>query len=218
MTIDSAAQTIWEYMLMHRPLEKADAIFVLGSWDIRVAEYAVQLYLDGWAPIMLFSGSGSVHQEEEAWQHFSGSTEAEVFADIARKMDVPEEAIIIENQSQNTGENYEFSKKKLEERGVFLQRVIAVQKPFMERRTFATGKIWWPEVDIIVTSPPIPFENYATAAHNKEYVINNLVGDLQRIEDYPKRGWQIEQDIPADVWAAYEFLIDKGYTQRLIQW
>lgn len=51
---------------------------------------------------------------------------------------------------------------------------------------------------------------------SKDYLITMMVGDIQRLKEYPKRGWQIPQDIPADVWAAYEFLVAKGYTDRLI--
>jgi hypothetical protein len=43
-----------------------------------------------------------------------------------------------------------------------------------------------------------------------------MVGDLQRIRVYPARGYQIEQDIPTDVWAAYEELVRAGYDRHLI--
>lgn len=52
MNKDNAVQKIWNYMLMHQPLQKSDVIFVLGSRDTRVAEYAAQLYLEEWAPII----------------------------------------------------------------------------------------------------------------------------------------------------------------------
>jgi len=39
---------------------------------------------------------------------------------------------------------------------------------------------------------------------------------MQRIKEYPKKGFQIEQEIPDDVWVAYEFLVEAGYTNRLI--
>src|SRR5262249_51757135 len=47
-------------------------------------------------------------------------------------------------------------------------------------------------------------------------VINIMVGDLQRIRIYPGRGFQIEQDIPDDVWQAFEKLIELGYDKHLI--
>ncbi len=218
MTKEKALNLIWDYMHMEHTLKKADAIFVLGCRDTRVAEHAAQLFLDGLAPIIIFAGSGSIHNSKPGREQFVGSTEAEVFADIARKMGVPEEAILIENRSQNTGQNYEFSIQLLREKNIEPNTVIAVQKPYMERRTYATGKVWWPNIELIVTSPPIPIEKYedASNSHN-EHWIHALIGDLQRIKEYPAKGFQIEQDIPDEVWEAYEYLVSLGYTDRLIK-
>jgi len=219
MTKQEALQIIWDYMHMGHELKKADLIFVLGNRDLRVAEYASDLFLEGegWAPYILFSGSGDIHNEKPGRERFQGSTEAEVFAEVARNKGVPEEAILIENKSQNTGENYQFSRKLLEEQRINPTTVIAVQKPYTERRAYATGKVQWPDVELIVTSPPIVLENYSDGVDIKEdWLINGMVGDLQRIKEYPKQGFQIEQDIPERVWKAYEFLTGEGYTKRLI--
>lgn len=217
MEKQAALKLIWDYMLMHHRLKKADAILALGSHDIRVGEYAAKLWLDGWAPYLVCSGSGTIHKDNPAWGGFVGSTEAEVFATVARKAGVPDEAIIIENQSQNTGQNYEFTANLLKKRGLVLKSVIAVQKPYMERRTFATGKIWWPEVELIVTSPPISLAEYKQIGYGGEHWIHAMVGDLERIREYPKKGFQIEQDIPEEVWEAYEYLVGEGYTNTLIK-
>jgi len=124
-------------------------------------------------------------------------------------MGVPREAIIIENKSQNTGQNYAFTTALLRARGLDIREnktVIAVQKQFMERRTYATGKIWWPDVDIIVTSPPMEMKDYPasnpTIAAAGDHWICAMVGDLQRIRDYPSKGFQIAQDMPEGVWQA----------------
>jgi uncharacterized SAM-binding protein YcdF (DUF218 family) len=217
MTVESASQKIWDYMLMHQKLKKADVIFVLGNRDTRVAARAAQLYLESWAPILLCAGSGSIHNHKPGREQFIGSTEAEVFANVAINMGVPKESIIIENESQNTGQNYEFGIKKLKEHNINVQRMILVQKPYMERRTYVTGKVWLPNIELLVTSPQIPFDKYPTDGITKENVINTMVGDLQRIKEYPKKGFQIEQDIPQDVWDAYQYLILEGYTERLIK-
>ena len=42
-----------------------------------------------------------------------------------------------------------------------------------------------------------------------------MVGDLQRIKVYAETGFQIPQEIPADVWSAYDELVALGYDQRL---
>lgn len=219
MNNNTAIRLIWDYMHLGHTLEKADAIVVLGSYDIRVAEYAAQLWLKGWAPYLVCAGSGTVHEKSPFWQRFVGSTEAEVFADIARAAGVPDSAILIENQSQNTGQNYEFTLRLLAKKNIDVTRIIAVQKPFMERRTYATGRVWLPEnVELIVTSPLLALEEYPDAiTGNDDLWIHNMVGDLQRIKEYPARGFQIHQDIPADVWTAYEHLVAQGYTRGLIK-
>ncbi|MCA9361325.1 YdcF family protein [Candidatus Kaiserbacteria bacterium] len=219
MTKNEAINKIWDYMHINHNLKKADVIFVLGNRDIRVAEYATKLYFNGLAPIILFSGSGNIHNSKPGREQFIGSTEAEVFANIARKLGVPDEAILVENKSQNTGENYKFALNLLAQRGVGPKTIIAVQKPYMERRTYATGKVHLSDdIELIVTSPPIPVAEYSNEPNSKdEHWLNAMVGDLQRIKEYPAKGFQIEQEIPYDVWQAYEFLVEQGYNKRLIK-
>lgn len=219
MDNNEAIRIVWDYMHMGHSLNKADAIMVLGSYDIRVAEYAAKLWLDGWAPCLIFSGSGTKYSDSAVWQRFVGSTEADVFADIARKAGVPDDAILIENKSQNTGQNYEFAMSLLKEREFRLERLIAVQKPFMERRAYATGKIWLPEnVELIVTSPNLSLEEYQNELLCiSDHWVNNMVGDLQRIKEYPVKGFQIHQDIPDEVWGAFNFLVENGYSANLLK-
>jgi hypothetical protein len=44
-----------------------------------------------------------------------------------------------------------------------------------------------------------------------------MAGDLQRIKVYAEKGFQIYQEIPAEVWDAYEQLVAAGYNEHLIQ-
>ena len=59
------------------------------------------------------SGSGTSNHQFSAWGDFEGKTEAEVFAAKAIELGVPKENILIENKSQNTGQNYEFVQNTL---------------------------------------------------------------------------------------------------------
>jgi uncharacterized SAM-binding protein YcdF (DUF218 family) len=94
---------------------------------------------------------------------------------------------------------------------------IAVQKPYMERRTLATFASRWPELDVVVTSQPIEFDDYAREGEiDREDVIHIMVGDLQRLIVYGRKGWSAPQEIPAEVMAAYEGLVAAGYTRRLL--
>jgi uncharacterized SAM-binding protein YcdF (DUF218 family) len=213
MNEDQLAKTIWDYMKMNQPLEKADLMFVLGSSDLRVPAYAAELFLEGWAPLILFSGRSGKAATMEKW----GMTEAEKFASIAQEKGVPLEAIILEKESMSTGDNIQFTKKLLAEKGIEPKKLILIQKPYMERRTYAAFTKQWPGMDFLVTSPPLTLEEYPNEDLSREFVINMLVGDLQRIKEYPAKGFQTEQEIPSEVWDAYEKLVGMGYTDHLIK-
>jgi uncharacterized SAM-binding protein YcdF (DUF218 family) len=208
----SLAQTLWEYHHMQHTLQKADCILTLGSHDTRVAERAAELYLEGWAPLMIFSG-GLGRLTQDMWT----DTEAERFARIAQAMGVPEEVILIENRSTNTGENITFTQQLLKEAGIEAHSFIVVQKPYMERRSYATFKKHWPDKQLVVTSPQLSFTAYATDEIPLEKVIHIMVGDMQRIKIYPAKGFQIEQPIPDNVWQAYEELVALGFDHQLTQ-
>ena len=66
----------------------------------------------------------------------------------------------------------------------------------MERRSYATFKKHWPDKELMVTSPQIPFDEYANEEIPLERVIHIMAGDLQRIKFYPAKGFQIHQEIP----------------------
>ena len=207
----AAAKKLWDYHHVNHSPEKSDCILVLGSHDLRVAERAAELYLQGWAPIIIFSG-GLGRLTQDLWK----VSEAESFAAIAEKMGVPKEAILIENRSTNTGENILFTQQLLKTKNLDPKSFIVVQKPYMERRSFATFKKHWPDKKLIVTSPQISFEEYPNEEMPLEKVINIMVGDMQRIKLYPEKGFQIFQEIPGDVWQAYEKLVASGYDMDLI--
>ena len=196
---------------MNHALEKADCILALGSHDLRVGERAAELYLEGWAPLLIFSG-GLGNLTKGLWTE----TEADQFAALAMRIGVPEKSILVENKSTNTGENILFTQRLLAERNLDPKTFILVQKPYMERRSYATFKKHWPDKKLIVTSPQISFKDYPTEEIPLEKVINIMVGDLQRIKFYPEKGFQISQEIPTDVWEAYEELLASGFNKHLM--
>ena len=204
--IYEAALVLWKYHHLNHKLEPCDCILVLGSHDLRVAEEGARLYLAGFAPLIVFSG-GLGNLTSTIWK----VPEADQFAEIALKMGVPPTTIMVENKSTNTGENIRFTEKLLAENKLHPQSLILVQKPYMERRTYATTRIYWPEKKLLVTSPQLSFDQYHTAEIPIEKVISIMVGDLERIRYYPDKGFQIHQDIPGNVWQAWELLVDAGY-------
>jgi uncharacterized SAM-binding protein YcdF (DUF218 family) len=213
--VRALARIIWNYHRLNHQLSSADAILVLCSHDTVVADRGAQLFLDGWAPLLIFSGGlGSITK------HLWSEPEADQFARLAMARGVPRDRILIENRSTNTGENVLFTRQLLAEQHIDVRKFILVQKPYMERRTYATFKRLWPEHEPIVTSPQVSFDDYLSrGSHDTlsvDDVVSIMVGDLQRIRLYPDKGFQIHQDIPDAVWQAFEELVAAGYDQRLI--
>lgn len=213
--IRALAETLWHYHQLRHDVTAADAILVLCSHDKAVAERGAQLFLAGLAPLLIFSGGlGAITK------HLWSEPEADQFAAIAIATGVPPAKILIENRSTNTGENVAFTRQLLAGKGIDPQTFIVVQKPYMERRSYATFKKVWPGKRLMVTSPQVSFDDYLAKYSNEtlspDDVVSIMVGDLQRIRLYPAKGFQIEQDIPAGVWAAFEELVAAGYDRHLV--
>ena len=211
LTRDEAIQCVWDYHQLGHELAPSDAIFALGSHDLRVADRAAELYHQRLAPWVICSGGfGNLTRNRFV------EPEADLFARRVGELGVPLGAVLIENQSTNTGENVRFTRKLLVDRALIIRSVVAVQKPYMERRTYATLRAQWPEVEVRVTSPRLSFEEYC-AQIPREDVVHIMVGDLQRIMVYPRLGFMIEQEVPPPVRAAFDLLLAAGYTRHLVR-
>jgi len=208
------ARQLWSYLLLNRPLKKSDMIIVLGTNDLRLADHAATLYKKGYASQILFSGG--MNKRDDLLKNIWTEPEAVVFARRAIKQGVPKKAILLEKRSTNTGENIQFTSKILQKKGITLKSIIVVQKPFMERRAYATAKKYWPKQDIIATSPKITFTKYPTKNMPLNAIINLMVGEIQRIKEYPKKGFQIRQPIPKNVMHAYTTLREAGYNKHIM--
>ena len=211
MSVEAWARILWDYMRLGHALRRADCILVLGSHDTRVAERGAEIFLQRWARLLVMCGDRGA-LTRKIWTR----PEAEVFADVAVAKGVPRERILIESRSTNTGENVAFARRLLAERGLLPATAIAVQKPYMERRTWATFRKQWPDLDLVVTSPRLDFDAYPTPEITRDDVIQIMVGDLQRIRLYAERGFQIPQEVPAPVIEAYDRLVEAGYDRRLV--
>ncbi|MEZ9297856.1 YdcF family protein [Vibrio splendidus] len=199
---------LWNFMSMGHKVTSSDCIFVLCSNDTRVAEYAAELYLQKVAPYIVFSG-GVGRFTEGSFER----SEAETFASIARDCGVPEADIIIEKHATNTGENVRFTYDLLTKRGLSPKRLTLVQKPFMEKRTYATFSKQWPEqaAEIRVTSQWQSWVDYFNEELPLDMVLGALVADFERVKTYPAQGFQIKMPIPDDVDQAYQALKKLGF-------
>lgn len=212
MSVDRDARLVWDYHHVGHALAPAECILVLGSHDTRVAERGAEVFLQGLAPLIVFSGNlGAL--TSGMWER----PEAEIFAEVAERAGVPRDKMLLETRATHTGENVDYSRQLLRERGMAPTRAIAVQKPYMERRTLLTFQQRWPELDVIVTSPQLDLDSYPNDLISREDVIHIMVGDFQRLFLYAQRGWSAPLEIPPEVMQAYLRLVEAGYTGRLIQ-
>ena len=214
MTTDDKARIIWAYMRQDMPLQPADAIFVLCSHDTRVAERAADLFTEGYGPWTIVSGGAGT-----VTGGMFDKPEAEVFKDILLSRGVPLDKIIVESKASNTGENIRFTYDLLQSQRRDFTSFILVTKPYMERRVCATFQKQWPDksTEFAVTSPQLDYDDYMQgSAIDEDDVINIMVGDLQRIKEYPAMGFMTAQAIPREVWRAYRDLIAAGYDAHLI--
>ena len=207
-------QVIWDYLCLNEPLEEADCIVGFGNLNTDIACRAAELYHQGYAPKVLFTGGLGRNTEG-----LLPEPEAVRFARVAMDCGVPECDIILEPDSTNTKENIVFTRQKLESLGLPHGRILGVHQPFMERRIKAAMGVYWPELDFCVTSPQVTIPQYLEAAARQgvspNASVSVIVGDFQRMDLYAKLGYQLPQHIPEEAWAAFRELVAMGFDQQL---
>jgi uncharacterized SAM-binding protein YcdF (DUF218 family) len=204
------AKVIWDYHQMGHDLKRCDAGIGLGSHDLGVATLAADLYHAGLFPVLVFTGANS----STTLARFPRG-EAVHYAEQAMALGVPQPAIIIEPEATNTGQNISYARRALTDAGITPASVMLISKPYMQRRAYATARKLWPEVSIVCASEDMSLDDYLKQMGDDKLVIDMLVGDLQRVIEYPARGFAIAQEVPAEVHDAYQRLITAGFDSRL---
>ncbi|MBT8227969.1 MAG: YdcF family protein [Dactylosporangium sp.] len=204
-------EILWDYHDMHHELRPCDLGIGLGSHDPGVAMCATELFHAGMFPRIVFTGANApttigrfprgeaVHYREHAIEH-----------------GVPADAILIETAATNTGQNFDYTRRLIDDQGISIASAIVISRPYQQRRAYATCKKLWPELDILCASHALTLDDYVTMINDVNRVINMLVGDTQRIEVYAEQGFAIPQDMPDQVRDAYQRLAKAGFTSRLV--
>ena len=119
-------QILWDYLGMHQEPRKADCIVGFGNFNTDIARRAAELYHQGYAPKIMFTGGLGRNTT-----NLFTEPEAVKFARVAMECGVPKEDIILEDKSTNTKENIDFMRKIFEEQGMPNAKVQGVHQPFM---------------------------------------------------------------------------------------
>jgi uncharacterized SAM-binding protein YcdF (DUF218 family) len=205
------AQLVWDYHQMHHALKPCSVAVGLGSHDLSVATAAAEAHQAGLVPLIVFTGANSPTTRTRFPEG-----EAVAYRKHALALGVPADAVLVEPNATNTGQNITYSRKLLEEAGVDVSSILLVSKPYEQRRAYATARKMWPGVEIVCTSAPMELPEYVDSIGDGRLVIDMLVGALQRLMIYPQQGFMIDQDVPEGVMAAYERLCHAGFTSRLL--
>jgi uncharacterized SAM-binding protein YcdF (DUF218 family) len=208
------ARIVYAYHhLNHNPIP-ADVIVALGTNDLRIAEFAAGLYHRGYGKKVVCTG-GIAHVSDLLATRWN-VPEAEMYAAILQRSGVREEDILLETRASNTSENIVFTRELLREAGIQPKNILISVKPFMQRRAWATMAVEWPEMPATIASPNFTLDEYFTSELTPDRIVNIMVGDLQRLWVYARKGYSAPQRIPGEVIRAYERLVALGYTEHLI--
>ncbi|MEV8454095.1 YdcF family protein [Streptomyces sp. NPDC052095] len=207
-----AAQRIWDHLLLDGPVRPCSAAIGLGSHDLGVATTAAGHYRAGLFPTLVFTGGNSPTTKDRFPRG-----EAVHYREHAISLGVPEGSVLVEPLAANTGQNITYTRALLDQRGLAVDSVLLVCKPYMERRAYATCRKLWPEVAVGCASERIGLADYLEVIGDRKLVIDMLVGELQRIQEYPRLGFATEQPVPAPVLGAYGRLVRAGYDSRLMK-
>jgi uncharacterized SAM-binding protein YcdF (DUF218 family) len=203
----TVAQQLWNYLSAGRGHAISDAVVVCCSYDLRVCDHACNLIRHGVAPLLIFSGNTG------NWtRHLWASPEAHVFRERALRNGVAEDAILVEERSTNFGENIAFV-RRLEPQ---LRRVTFVTKPNSVLRVRLTVPVQWPDVTAFVDAPPLRFPEDVSNVVGVLGVIDEMVGDVDRILKYPALGYQAPHELPAEILEAWRSLVRLGFQNHLL--
>ncbi len=207
----AAARQTLAYLATTDPLPDApcDAIMGFGVFDLKLPRFCGDLFHRGRATRLIFTGGIG------AGTGNLGGPEAEVWrAELRRSHpEISDAAVLIENRSTHTAENIAFTAALLAREhpglafGRGLHRLIVVASPSRLRRVGLTLRQNQPALQVVRQLPPVSLE-VEWAAYGLQGIdyLAHLAGELDRLVDYPARGWIAAESLPPEIAAAHAVL------------
>lgn len=207
----AAARQALAYLAATDPLPGApvDAILGFGVFDLRLPVFCGNLYRRGLAPKIIFTGGLG------AGTGNLGGPEADAWHTALRRADpsIPPTDIILENRSTNTAENVAFTAALLARDHPNLdltgegRRIIVVASPSRLRRVALTLRLTHPTLAVTRQLPDFSLESeWAVYGLQGINYATHLAGELNRIVEYPARGWIAAEPLPPEIAAAHAVL------------
>ena len=201
------ARKLWDFLVEGRRHQPSELLIVCCSYDLRVCDYACDLARKGVAPRVVITGGSS------AWtRHLWTRSEASVFAERARTNGMAEHQILLEEKASNFAENISFARALCPQ----AQRVTFLTKPNSIRRVYQTLPLRWPGLTAHVDAPLFQFPSEVSNVVGLFGLIDEMVGDVDRLQVYPELGYQVPIGLPEGLLASWRFLIEAGFDRHLV--
>lgn len=209
------ALILWQYLTAPHDHHRDGLLVVCGSYDLRVCDYACTLFRGGDFERLLITGKTG-NWTDQLWSE----TEAHVFAERARGLGMSDSELILETEATNFGENIRNARrlapKSGKSSGTSPGKVTFITKLNSIRRVLVTAPIQWPGADIRADGPAIAFPEEVSNVVGIFGLIEEMVGDVDRLIKYPAFGYQASVDIPDDVVNSYAYLIEAGFSAHCV--
>ena len=170
--------------------QKSDAIFLPGGSSSSIAEYAAELYTQGFTSKLIpsgkfnlqkgkfmFSPQGVVDTANKYGDNYP--TECDFYIDVLSKNGVPLSAIIPEKEATYTKENAFLSRKEADKHGLTIKKAMVICKSFHARRCLMCYQSAFPEANIRIIAVDVYGINRNTW-HTFDYGVERVMGELTR--------------------------------------
>lgn len=184
--MDRFYQDITDFIFIKDLPQKADIIFVPGSNYGKPAEYAAELWKQGYAPYVMPSGRYSVKKgyfpgAKDGQDRYPGpyATEWEFLKEVLLSEGVDTRAILKEDKAQFTYQNALFSRQRTDECNMKISRAILCCKSFHARRAYLYYQDAFPDTQFFVC----PVDVGGVSAQNwyqSEKGVRKVLGELER--------------------------------------
>ncbi len=186
------------------PATPVDAIIGFGVFDLRLPSFCGDLFRAGTAPRLIFTGGIGAGTGQ------LGQPEADAWRDTLRRThpEINDTAVILENRSTNTAENIAFTAALLAREhpalafGAGVRTAIIVTSPSRLRRVRLTLRHVQPDLHVTGLLPPHTLASEAQLYSDNGFnYLDHLRGELDRIVEYPARGWIAAEPLPPEITA-----------------
>lgn len=148
---------ITQFIFLEDTPQPADIIFVPGNGHAEPSELAAQLYREGFAPYLLPSGKYTIGQngfvgQKSGSQRYDGAfdTEWAFMRHVMMQNDVPESAILREDEATFTYQNAILSRRRTDLARIAIRTGIICCQPTHARRAKMYYQTLYPDVRLLV--------------------------------------------------------------------